>query len=340
MVAAKRKPGAVLLLLAAAITVCFLVHIAVGSSNLLSLSAVVKQITTGPTVVSDTPNYIVWSLRMPRSIECVLVGALLGSVGSVFQALLRNPLADPYVVGVSSGAALGGVAALVFGASAVLGTLGIAAGGCVTGVLTLVLVYRVSVRRGVVDVRILLLSGVVIGSLLSAILSLILLLSGRNEVDVLHWLMGDTSHSDWPQNALLAITLVVGFALLYRESRQLNAFAIGEDTAKRLGVDVQKLTKTILLVGGVMTAVAVGTVGVIAFLGLVAPHIARKLVGVDWRWSMPASLGIGALLLLASDIIAQRLFSVVTRQPGMDLPVGIVTSILGAPSLLLLLRKT
>jgi iron complex transport system permease protein len=109
---------------------------------------------------------------------------------------------------------------------------------------------------------------------------LILLLSGKNEVDVLHWLMGDTSTANWPKATLLAATLVVGFVLLYRESRQLNAFAIGEETARRLGVDVRRLTKMILLVGGVMTAVAVGTVGVIAFLGLVAPHIARKLVGL------------------------------------------------------------
>jgi iron complex transport system permease protein len=175
--------------------------------------------------------------------------------------------------------------------------------------------------------------------LLSAVLSLMLLLNGKNEVDILHFLMGDISTANWPKTDLLAITLAPGFFLLYRESRKLNAFAIGEDTARRLGVDVRKLTKIVLLVGGIMTAVAVGTVGIIAFLGLVAPHIARKLVGVDWRWSMPASLGLGALLLLASDAVAQRFFSLVTHTPGMDIPVGIVTSVLGAPSLLVLLRK-
>jgi iron complex transport system permease protein len=333
------KPSRVLWLLCGGTLLCLLLHIWIGSSSTLGFIEVVRQVGRGPTDATDSSNYIVWSLRMPRALECLLVGAILGSVGSVFQALLRNPLADPYVVGVSSGSALGGVAVLVFGASSISGPLGIAAGGCVTGILTLVLVYRISLRRGVVDVRVLLLSGVVIGSLFSAVLSLILLLGGKSQVEVLNWLMGDMSTAEWSKAALLAAALVVGFTLLYRESRQLNAFAIGENTARRLGVDVRRLTKVILLVGGIMTAVAVGTVGVIGFLGLVAPHIARKTVGVDWRWSLPASLGIGALLLLASDLIAQRLFSALTHQPGMDLPVGIVTSILGAPSLLLLLRK-
>jgi iron complex transport system permease protein len=317
-----------------------ILHVVMGSSDRISPMDVMKQLGRGPREEADAVNFIVWHLRLPRALVCLFVGGLLGSVGSVFQALLRNPLADPYIVGVSSGAALGGVLYLTVGSGEAFGTLGIAGGGCVTGVVTLWAVYSLASRRGVVDVRVLLLAGVVIGSLLSAVLSLILLLSGKNEVDVLHWLMGDTSTANWPKATLLAATLVVGFVLLYRESRQLNAFAIGEETARRLGVDVRRLTKMILLVGGVMTAVAVGTVGVIAFLGLVAPHIARKLVGVDWRWSLPASMGLGALLLVGADVIAQRLFSALTHTPGMDLPVGIVTSLLGAPSLLILLRKT
>jgi iron complex transport system permease protein len=333
-----RRPAHILWALVAAVMLCLVFHVAVGTSQVLSASSVVSEILRGPYSLQGD-NFIVWQFRLPRALECVLVGGLLGTVGSVFQALLRNPLADPYIVGVSSGAAVGGAFVLVLGVGESFGNLGIAAGGCVTGVLTLVLVYRLSLRRGVVDVRTLLLAGVVIGSLLSAVLSLMLLLNGKNEVDILHFLMGDISTANWPKTDLLAITLAPGFFLLYRESRKLNAFAIGEDTARRLGVDVRKLTKIVLLVGGIMTAVAVGTVGIIAFLGLVAPHIARKLVGVDWRWSMPASLGLGALLLLASDAVAQRFFSLVTHTPGMDIPVGIVTSVLGAPSLLVLLRK-
>lgn len=330
----------VLLFLGAAIAMCGVLHVALGSSSGLTVVEVLRQIGSGPGDPANGSNFVVWTLRLPRAVECLLAGGLLGTVGCMFQALLRNPLADPYVVGVSSGAALGGVAVLVLGGGAILGNLGLAAGGCVTGILTLLLVYRVSVRRGVVDVRTLLLAGVVIGSLLSAVLSLLLLTTGRNEADVLHWLLGDTSHAYWPNCLVLLIALVVGFTILYRESRKLNAFAIGEQTARRLGVDIRRLTKLILIVGGVMTAVVVGTVGVIAFLGLIAPHIARKLVGVDWRLSLPASMAVGSLLLLLSDLIAQRAFSVLTHTPGMDIPVGIVTSLIGAPSLLILLRKT
>src|SRR5262249_25511100 len=153
----------------------------------------------------------------------------------------------------------------------------------------------------------------------------------KNEADVLHWLLGDTSQSNWPKVTLLATALVVGFGLLAVETRRLNAFAIGEETARHLGVDVRKLTRLILVVGGGMVAAAVGTVGIIGFLGLAAPHIARRVLGVDWRWSLPGSLVVGSMLLVGADTISQRLFSFVTNTPGMDIPVGIVTSVLGAP---------
>ena len=186
----------------------------------------------------------------------------------------------------------------------------------------------------------LLLAGVSIGALLSALMSMILLVSGRNERDVLYFMMGDTSGGSWPKSALLGVSLLVGFAILFIETRRLNAFAIGEESAQRLGVDVPRLTKIVLIVGGGMTAAAVGTVGVIGFVGLAAPHLARRLLGVDWRWSLPGALAVGALLLLGADIISQRAFSAITGTPGFDLPVGIVTSVLGAPSLLVLLRKS
>jgi iron complex transport system permease protein len=260
-------------------------------------------------------------------------------VGSAFQALLRNPLADPYIIGVSSGSAVGGAIAIVLKVTDAWGSLGIALPGFVTGAMTLGLVYQMSIRRGVLDVKTLLLAGVVIGSLLTAILTMVLLVAGKDERNVLYFLMGDMTSTSWPKTALLAVSLVIGAAVLYRETRRLNAFAIGDETAKRLGVDVHRLTRIVLLAGGGMTAAAVGTVGIIGFVGLAAPHIARRLVGVDWRWSLPASLAVGALLLVAADVIAQRLFTFLTHTPGFDMPVGIVTALLGAPSLLILLRK-
>jgi iron complex transport system permease protein len=321
-------------------------HVALGSSDVMgtdvyhSVSATLREILRGPQELTDASNSIVWQVRLPRVATCMLVGAILGTVGSAFQALLRNPLADPYIVGVSSGSAVGGAIAIVAGVGTGFGRLGIALPGFVTGALTLAIVYRISVRAGVVDVKTLLLAGVVIGSLLASVLSMILLVAGRDERDVLHFILGDTSSSGWPQVTLLAVSFLLGFGVLLVQTRRLNAFAIGSAAAQRLGVDVHRLTRVVLLAGGGMTAAAVGTVGIIGFVGLAAPHIARSLTGVDWRWSLPASAATGCLLLIVADAIAQRAFAAITHTPGFDLPVGIVTSVLGAPSLLILLRRT
>lgn len=329
-----------MLLLAALILLALLVHVSLGTSNTVSPLQVLRQIFHGPTDSTDTYNVIVWQIRLPRAITCLLVGALLGTVGSAFQALLRNPLADPYIVGVSSGAAVGGAIAIVAGFGEAFDNLGRVGAGYITGMLTLALVYRLSLKRGVIDVKTLLLAGVSIGALFSALTSLVLLLSGKDERVVLYFLMGDTSDGNWPKSALLAVALVIGFGILLVETRRLNAFAIGEETAQRLGVDVPRLTRIVLLVGGGMTAAAVGTVGVVGFVGLAAPHLARKVLGVDWRWSLPGAMAIGSLLLVSADVISQRLFSALLHTPGFDIPVGIVTSMLGAPSLVFLLRKS
>lgn len=340
------RPLRILLLLVALIAVAVVFHVYLGTIDISEVShrsalfTVLRELIRGPADISDSSNAIVWQVRLPRAATCLLVGGLLGTVGSAFQALLRNPLADPYIIGVSSGSAVGGAIAIVCGVGGAFGNLGIALPGFLTGALTLALVYGMAVRRGVLDVKTLLLAGVVIGSLLTAILTMVLLVAGKDERTVLYFLMGDMSETSWSKAALLAVALAVGSILLVRETRRLNAFAIGDETAKRLGVDVHRLSRIVLIVGGGMTAAAVGTVGIIGFVGLAAPHIARRLVGVDWRWSLPSSLAVGSLLLICADLVAQRFFSAVTHTPGFDMPVGIVTAVLGAPSLLILLRKT
>jgi iron complex transport system permease protein len=284
-------------------------------------------------------NVVVWVLRLPRAVAALAVGCILGLVGSAFQAQLRNPLADPYIVGVSSGAAVGGVLALVLGFGGAVGGLAMMGAGFFTGMGALALVYWLAQRRGLVDVTALLLSGVAVGSLLSAVTSLVLLAAGQDTNRVLEWLLGSLSASSWPKNAVLAGVAVLGGAILISRSRYLNAFAIGEDTASRLGVDVPRLRTVVLTVGTAMTAAAVGAVGIIGFLGLVAPHISRKLLGVDWRFSLLGSGLIGGALLLLADILAQRAMSAITQTPGLEVPVGVVTAIIGAPSLLVLLRR-
>lgn len=329
-----RRPTPLLVLgaLVLLVVVGVLVHVKVGSYFRLTFGDILREIGRGDAGGTDAVNNVVWRVRLPRTVACVTIGAMLGLVGSAFQALFRNPLAEPYVVGVSSGAAVGGVTALTLGWGTALFGLGTLALASVGGGLALMVVYALSYRRGVVDVRGLLLAGVVIGSMLSSILTLMILAAGQDANNVLRWLLGSMGSAYWSHDAVLTVCLVFGGAILVRESRRLNAFALGEDTAQRLGVDTSRLKRVILATGTVMTAACVGAVGVVGFLGLVAPHIARRLLGVDWRWSLAGSGLVGAVLLLGSDVLAQNVKAVT------EMPVGAVTAILGAPSLVLLMR--
>ncbi len=286
---------------------------------------------------SNNASVYVWMVRGPRTAYCLVAGALLGLVGATFQALFRNPLADPYVVGVSSGAAVGGALgiALGFGTSwtgmftglgpVVLATLG--------GLGALTLVLTLSLRRGVLEMQSLLLTGVVLGSLLSSLLSLIMQWSGKDN-QILSWLLGHMTPAYWNHFYPMAFVLGVSAPILVVNARRLNALAIGDDTARQLGVNTNRVRPLLLITGSIMVAVTVANVGIIGFLGLVSPHIARRLLGVDWRWSLIGSGLVGAALLCGADILAQRIV------PDAEVPVGIVTAILGAPFLILLLRRT
>lgn len=284
----------------------------------------------------DTTN-IVWQLRLPRVMSCLLVGAILGAVGSAFQALFRNPLTDPYVIGVSSGAAVGGALALVFGIGAswtgIAEQLGPTLCATIGGFCTLALVGRIAGLRAKTDSNGLLLIGVSVGAFLSAVLSLVLLMAGQDTNQVLRWLLGSMTPAYWNRVELLGLLGVGGIAVLVAYSRPLNALAFGDDAAHRLGVSVSRVRGIVLFVGSILVAATVGAVGIIGFLGLVGPHIARRIVGVDWRWSLPASALCGAGLLTIADLLAQRVVA------NGEMPVGILTALLGAPWLLVLLRR-
>lgn len=331
------RPARILILIGAAVMVATLLYLLPPGQAKLSLRDILHEIGRGPVDITDPNNNIVWWQRLPRVALCLLVGGLLGAVGSAFQALLRNPLADPFVLGVSGGAAVGGAVGIALGAAA--GGLLVTGLGFVGGMLALALVYALASRRGAVDADRLILAGSVAGSLLSSVLIVVLLAAGQDTNVILRWLLGDTSHADWRMDGLLLGALLLGFPLLVVQSRKLNALALGGDAARRLGVDPVALTRLVLLAGGFMTAATVGTVGIVGFLGLIAPHLARRLLGVDWRWSLPGSLLIGSLLLVVADLVAQRALPTLMNRTGLELPVGAVTSILGAPTLLALLRK-
>jgi len=328
--ARSRRPVLVLGVLVVVCLVVMVLHVFVGDTyispaNVLSLLA-----------HPSDPDYIVWGLRLPRMAYCVVAGASLGLVGSTFQAIFRNPLADPYIVGVSSGAAAGGAIGIVTGFGAgwtgVFDGLGPAVLATLGGVLTLGLVLTLSVRRGIIEIQSMLITGVVIGSLLSSLLSLIMLWGGKNSL-ILSWLLGHMTPAEWNHLLPMAITLSVAAPILFFNGRRLNALAIGDDAARQVGVDVDRVRPMLLIVGAVMVSVVVANVGIIGFLGLISPHLARRILGVDWRWSLIGSGIIGAALLCGADIEASRVIR------DAEVPVGIVTAIIGAPFLIFLMRR-
>lgn len=324
------RPILSLFLLAGVLLLAFLLHLSFGGTW-LQPADVLRELRRG---VSEEPqNWVVWQLRLPRALACVFVGAMLSIVGTSFQSLFRNRLADPYIVGVSSGASVGGVLAIVFGLGGLYGGLGTMALAVVGGLLSLALVFGLARRRGVTDVSTLLLAGVVVGSLLAAMTTLVLYLNGQDTTKVLQWLLGSMTPMFWERVLILAIVAAIASTILIIQGRKLNAFALGESTAKHLGINTNRLKLIVLITGTTMAAVCVGAVGIIGFLGLVAPHIARRLLGVDWRVTMPGALLLGPTLLLLSDMLAQRVLS------GTELPVGAVTALIGAPFLLVLLRR-
>jgi iron complex transport system permease protein len=330
----QRAPIGALCVLLGVLAAAFLLHLGIGSVW-IAPGEVIRQLFTPD--METFEGRAVWMLRLPRACGALLAGALLAMVGAAFQALFRNPLAEPYIVGVSSGAAVGGALAIVLGLGAGwtgwLAGLGIVAASTAGGVAALGLVIVLARRRGVLDVQTLLLAGVAIAALLSAMLSLVLLWGGRDTGVVLRWLLGSLAGTGWLKVEVLLVAVLLGGAVLVAQSKRLNVFAVGEETAQRLGVDTRRLKPVVLITGTVMAAVTVGAFGIIGFLGLVAPHIVRRLIGVDWRWSLLGSGLLGGALLLLADILAQR------AVPNAEVPVGIVTAVLGAPFLVILLRR-
>jgi iron complex transport system permease protein len=277
---------------------------------------------------------IVRDLRLPRTAAAVLVGAALATSGATFQALLRNPLAEPYVLGISGGAALGAVAAIVLGVLLpVPGAVALAA--FIGAVVTIALVLRIALGVGpTLDTRVLLLSGVVVGAFANAGIFLMLSVADVNSYrSATAWMMGSLSGSTWNGDAALAAQLIPALAVLLFLSRPLNAMAIGEETAAYLGVSVERTKWLAYGAASLLAAASVATAGVIGFVGLIIPHAVRLIWGSDYRVVIPASALLGATFLLLADVAARTLAA------PTDLPLGAVTAVVGVPVFVVLLRR-
>jgi iron complex transport system permease protein len=277
--------------------------------------------------VPDTAETIVVTLRLPRIALGAVVGFALGTAGVVMQGFFRNPMADPSIIGVSSGAAVGAVATIAVPV-AVPFSLPLAA--FLGAVLAAFGVYLLATEDGRTPVATLLLAGVAVQTFLGAVVSFLLLHSGESLRRAVFWLMGHLHLASWDDVKLVLPVALLGFGILLAYARDLNVLLLGEEDAHALGVEVERTKRLLLAVASVVTGAAVAVTGVIGFVGLVVPHVMRLLVGPDHRILLPTSALAGATFLVATDTIA--------RSGAAEIPVGIVTAFLGAPFFLYLLR--
>ncbi|CAQ01682.1 putative integral membrane transport protein [Clavibacter sepedonicus] len=286
--------------------------------------------------IDPIDDQIVWEYRAPRVLLALVTGAALALAGTVLQTLIRNPLADPFVLGIASGASLGAVATLVVGASAAgfLATLGVTGAAFAGAIGTLALVLALGRRGGRVDPARLVLVGVSISSLLQALTSWLQLQASPDQIaGVLFWLLGSVSGATWSSLALPAAALAIGLVGLLAGGRTLDALLLGDDRAASLGVDLSRSRTILFAVSALLTAAAVSVVGGVGFVGLIAPHLVRLVVGPAHRRLLPLAALVGGLFLVLADLAGRTLTA------PRELPLSIVTALVGVPVFLAVLLR-
>lgn len=277
--------------------------------------------------MDEAASNILWNIRMPRVVLAGLVGASLAIAGAAFQGLLKNPLADPYTLGVSSGASVGAVVTLFFGISVpFLGLFTLPVFSMLGAFLTMVTVMSFAklIDRAM-KMETIILTGIIFSSFLGSVISLMISLSGEELRQIIGWLLGSVSMRGWPYVTMALPFMSIGFLLLWLNRRELNALVFGEERAKHLGVNVKRRKMMILTGGSILTGAAVAVSGTIGFVGLVVPHMTRMLWGSDHRHVLPLSLINGASLLIICDLVSRTIIS-----PS-ELPIGVITAFIGAP---------
>ncbi len=285
-------------------------------------------------VAGPVSDNVILGIRLPRAVLAALVGASLATAGVIYQALFRNPLADPFILGVSSGAGLGAMAVIV-GTAGVTGLryFGVPAGAFIGALLTVVLVVRLASMRGRLEVTSLLLAGIAISYTLSAVTSFMMVFAKESMATIVFWMMGGLSGASWQYVITLALMLAVGLALPLSRTRAMNVMLLGDARATQLGVDVERFKLMMLSAASLLTAGAVAVSGLIGFVGLMTPHAVRLVVGPDHRVLVPASALAGAIVMVAADLLARVVLAPV------EIPVGVVTAIAGGPFFVWLLVR-
>jgi iron complex transport system permease protein len=300
------------------------------------VSVVGGHLTGRSTGVTPTSDVIVWNVRLPRVVMAVFVGAGLAVCGAALQAMVRNMLADPYLLGINSGASSGAAATILFGVGLGLGQHALAVSAFIGALAASFLVFLVARAAGRITAVRLLLAGVAVGYALSALTSFLIFASGSAEGarSVMFWLLGSLTLARWDAPLLgLTVVVLVTLVVLMLSGRRLDALAIGDETALVLGVSPTRFRAQLLVLVSLCIGFVVAASGSIGFVGLVVPHVARRLVGAVHAWSIPVSGLLGAIFLVVADLASRLLL-----QPR-ELPIGIVTAMVGAPFLLHLIRR-
>ena len=324
----------------ALLLIVFVMMLCIGPTAILdpidALSNLFSAIGKDGSAMTDK-EVMVFSSRFPRAVAAIAVGLGLSIAGTSYQAVIRNPLVDPYIMGVSSGAGTFAIAVIAFNftffgliSSNSIYLIAIAAiiGGLLAFGLTMILAHRAGATTNAY-----VLSGVVIGLVFGAVQTLMIVFSGNKVSDVLLWLFGSFANITWDKALFILIPVIVMSVLLFRYAKELNLILLGENQARQMGLDVKKFNAIVLVLASVMTAFCVAFCGIIGFVGLVVPPLCRMLFGGDHRLVLPASLALGGVLMMLADLVARMII------PGTELPVGAITTMIGVPVFAYLLIK-
>ncbi|WP_315121416.1 iron ABC transporter permease [Corynebacterium matruchotii] len=342
MIITRRKIAApvIFVLLLAAAAVSFVISLTFGSVaydaiDVWDVVAAHIGIIPGDDVFGSTIDSVVWSLRAPRGLLALIVGAGLALAGVVMQTLVRNPLADPYLLGVSSGASVGATAVITIGVFTSFGLYAISVGALFGALAATAIVYLITLAQGGLTPLRLILTGVVASSAFSALASFLVFKAqdARAAQGVMFWMLGSVVGAQWDRLLLPALVVLAAFLILMFMSNPLDAMAAGPDTAAALGVNVERLRQILFFIQALLVGAVVAVAGGIGFVGLVIPHLARIMVGSLHRRLLPIAMVLGAVFMVWVDVIAR------IAAPPQEIPLGVVTGVLGAPLFLLLMGR-
>ena len=342
MIITRRKIAApvIFVLLLAAAAVSFVISLTFGSVaydaiDVWDVVAAHIGIIPGDDVFGSTIDSVVWSLRAPRGLLALIVGAGLALAGVVMQTLVRNPLADPYLLGVSSGASVGATAVITIGVFTSFGLYAISVGALFGALAATAIVYLITLAQGGLTPLRLILTGVVASSAFSALASFLVFKAqdARAAQGVMFWMLGSVVGAQWDRLLLPALVVLAAFLVLMLMSNPLDAMAAGPDTAAALGVNVERLRQILFFIQALLIGAMVAVAGGIGFVGLVIPHLARIMVGSLHRRLLPIAMVLGAVFMVWVDVIAR------IAAPPQEIPLGVVTGVLGAPLFLLLMGR-